>query len=87
VRLTKLSNTYFLLYNAMFLWGVYITSRLRELRSTRHMFSPWLNGMRTKLKQILLAGASALIWTIWLRRNEVIFDKAKKNLLCRYFSR
>jgi hypothetical protein len=51
------------------------------------MFSPWLNGMRTKLKQILLAGASALIWTIWLCRNEVIFDKAKKNLLCRYFSR
>jgi hypothetical protein len=45
------------------------------------MFGSWLNGVGTKLKQILLAGASALVWTIWLSRNELVFDKA----LTKYF--
>jgi hypothetical protein len=40
------------------------------------MFGSWLKSVGTKLKCILLAGASALIWAIWVSRNEVVFKKA-----------
>jgi hypothetical protein len=41
-----------------------------------HMFSSWLNGIGGRLKQLLLVGASAICWAIWLSRNDVVFDKS-----------
>jgi hypothetical protein len=71
----KLSNLFFECINARYLWGIiHITSGLTAPRNKTHMFGSWLNGVGTKLKHILLAGASALIWAIWLSRNEIVFD-------------
>jgi hypothetical protein len=42
------------------------------------MFESWLNGKGTKVKRFLLAGASVLVWAIWLSRNEIVFNKASQ---------
>ena len=33
----------------------------------------------------MLVAAAALIWAIWLTRNEVIFEKARPKTSCRYY--
>jgi len=41
-----------------------------------------------KINSLLLIAASALVWTIWLTRNEIVFDKCKlKSLLQVLFRR
>jgi len=40
------------------------------------MFGLWMNIMGGKLRQQLLAGASAFCWAIWLSRNDVVFNKS-----------
>jgi hypothetical protein len=35
-----------------------------------------MNIMGGKLRQQLLAGASAFCWAIWLSRNDVVFNKS-----------
>jgi hypothetical protein len=60
-----------------YLWGlIHMVSGIRTSRNKNHMFGSWLIGKGTKVKRFLLAGASALVWAIWLSRNEVVFDKA-----------
>jgi hypothetical protein len=39
------------------------------------MFTGWLEGIDRKLKSQILVGASAIYWTIWLTRNDIVFDK------------
>ena len=43
------------------------------------MFGPWLNGFRPKLKSRILVGATAICWTIWLNRNDMVFEGGKSN--------
>lgn len=63
--------------NARFIWGlVEICFGLKPPQNTMHMFSSWLNGIGGRLKQLLLVGASAICWAIWLSRNDVVFDKS-----------
>jgi hypothetical protein len=40
------------------------------------MFGSWNNQAKGKLKRQLLTGALAFCWTIWLSRNDVVFDKS-----------
>jgi hypothetical protein len=40
-----------------------------------------------RLKRLLLAGASAFCWVIWLSRNDIVFDKFPTKTFCRYFTR
>ena len=39
-----------------------------------HMFNGWLNGINKELMYKILVGASALCWTIWLSRNDMVFN-------------
>ena len=39
------------------------------------MFGNWLAGIPTNLKAQLLVGASALCWSIWFCRNDIVFYK------------
>ena len=41
------------------------------------LFSQWLRPNGPKTNTLLLVAAAALIWAIWLTRNEVIFEKAR----------
>ena len=55
-------------------WVVQCVFNLVPPVSMAHMFGNWLNGIPQVLKSQLLVGVSALCWSIWLYRNDVIFD-------------
>ena len=48
-----------------------------------NMFGNWLNGVDKSSKARIRIGVSALCWSIWRCRNDVIFNKSKKLIFCR----
>jgi hypothetical protein len=41
------------------------------------MFGNWLNGVKKLDKARIRIGISAICWSIWTSRNDIIFDKQK----------
>jgi fructose-1,6-bisphosphatase len=50
------------------------------------MFGTWTNRMGGKIERQLLTSASAFYWTIWLGRNDIVFDKAHIKYFFRYYT-
>ena len=50
------------------------------------LFVNWSKVGGTIYNSLLLTAASALCWTIWITRNEVVFDKCRPIFFCRYSS-
>ena len=46
-------------------------------RYVNHMFTYWLNGLRKQRKYQALVGACAILWAIWLTRNDITFNCAQ----------
>ena len=40
-------------------------------------------GIDIKTKKLILVGASAICWALWLSKNDMVFDKLPSNLICR----
>jgi hypothetical protein len=40
------------------------------------MFDGWLLGVDKKKRKLILVGASAICWALWLSRNDMVFDKS-----------
>jgi hypothetical protein len=40
-----------------------------------HLFGSWLRGFQKDLKPIIMLGAIATCWSIWLCRNDLVFEK------------
>jgi len=49
--------------------------------SVDDMFGHWLDGIRSNLKPLILLGASALCWSLWLCRNAFIFENKHTSFL------
>jgi len=45
------------------------------------MFGHWLDGIESNLKPLILLGASALCWSLWLCRNAFIFENKHTSFL------
>ena len=45
------------------------------------MCGSWLNGISKEYKPLVLLGATALCWSVWLCRNAVVFDNKKSSFL------
>ncbi|KAJ1279154.1 hypothetical protein BS78_04G133300 [Paspalum vaginatum] len=43
--------------------------------SVVHIFGNWLEGFNKSLKSLALLGAATTYWTIWLNRNDFIFER------------
>jgi hypothetical protein len=41
------------------------------------MFSSWLNGIQSKLKEQFCVGLTVMCWAIWLNRNYMVFNRFK----------
>ncbi len=47
---------------------------LKPPQNVNHMFGRWLTCVPKDMRNLLLMGATTLCWSIWLTRDEVIFD-------------
>ncbi|WVZ51380.1 hypothetical protein U9M48_002532, partial [Paspalum notatum var. saurae] len=56
-------------------------SDLTKPNNAPHMFGSWLQGLPSTWQRIVLLGAAALCWSIWLCRNDLVFEK-KNSYLC-----
>ena len=65
-------------FYAKFLWSVvHLLFRISPPHSIEDIFNRWSKLGGNKHNKLLLTAASALLWTIWLTRNEVVFDKCR----------
>jgi hypothetical protein len=48
---------------------------LSKPRSVRNIFGAWLTGVPLKTKKLIITGASAACWAIWISRNDLVFNK------------
>jgi hypothetical protein len=39
------------------------------------VFGGWVQGMNDKDRKILLVGVGDMLWSIWLSRNDIVFNK------------
>ena len=66
---------------ALSIWSaIQMASNLYQPTSIANIFGNWVNGIDNKLKTILRVGALAVIWLLWLCRNDKIFSD--KNFTC-----
>ncbi len=66
---------------AKFIWGiVQFYFSLYPPNSISHVVDDWLLGADKKNRKPILIGASAICWTLWLSRNDMIFDKSSSVL-------
>jgi hypothetical protein len=77
-----IKHLFFNCYYARFLWGLtHITFGISPPHNIIHMFGSWTNVIGGQLKRQLV-DVSVFCWTIWLSRNDVVFDKSPiKSLL------
>ena len=45
--------------------------------NVNHMYTYWLDGLRKQHKYQALVGACAILWAIWLTRNDITFNRAR----------
>lgn len=61
---------------ALSVWSIIqAASGLPPPHCVAHMFGSWLDGIHNNLKSHVLLGAAATCWSLWLYRNNVVFDK------------
>ena len=61
---------------ARVVWSVFqAASGLSQPHSVSNMFGSWLCGLSKELKSLTLLGAAATCWSLWLCRNDLVFEK------------
>jgi hypothetical protein len=66
-----IQHLFFDYHFAKFLW------RAVQVTSVEHLSSSCTNGgVGIKLKKLALIGAYVLCWTLWINRNDIVFDKS-----------
>jgi hypothetical protein len=64
------------------IWSItQIGSTLYPPRSVAHLFGSWLNGVERRFKTFIRVGAIAIIWSLWLCRNDKIFHDINSSCL------
>ena len=59
-------------------WSVIqIASNLYPPTSVANIFGHWLDGISNRFKTLIRVGAYALIWSLWLCRNDLVFNDKK----------
>jgi hypothetical protein len=63
---------------AKFLWcTVHVLFGIPPPQSIDDLFNRWSKMASNKHNSLLLTTASALCWTVWITRNQVVFDKCR----------
>ena len=57
------------------IWSsIQIASNLYPPKLVANVFSNWLHGIDKKLRTVIRVGAIAVIWSLWLCRNDKVFN-------------
>ena len=57
------------------IWSfIQIASNLYPPKSVANVFGNWLHGIDKKLRTVIRVGAIAVIWLLWLSRNDKVFN-------------
>ena len=68
-------------------WAIFhCASGLSSPNNAFHMFGSWVQGLPNILQSIVLLGAAAICWSIWLCRNDLVFEKKNVYSPCRLSS-
>ena len=75
-----IAHLFFGCHLARLLWRIiFITFSLTKPNNIVQLFGSWLQGFRWEKKNIIFTGLwCALLWSIWLSRNDVVFHNNKK---------
>jgi len=61
---------------ARMVWGlIHLAFGILRPSSVSNMFGNWLGGFDKTLRNIALLGAAVTVWSIWLHRNGIVFEK------------
>jgi hypothetical protein len=64
------------------IWSIIqIGSTLYPPRSIANIFGNWLNGVDARYKTLIRVGAIAVVWSLWLCRNDKVFNDKSSSLL------
>jgi len=76
---SKLESIQHLIFDSVMakaLWrAIYMVLGLKPPTSTRNIFGAWHKQSGREFRSLLLIGAAAFCWSLWLTRNELVFDK------------
>jgi hypothetical protein len=60
---------------------IQVASTLYPPRSITNIFDNWLNGIDHRFKKHIRVGAIAFIWSLWLCRNDKVFNDKQSSML------
>jgi hypothetical protein len=73
-----IQHLFFYCFYAKFLWrSIHILFGISPPMNINDLFVHWCKVGNKKYNALLLTASTALLWAIWLTRNEVVFDKYK----------
>jgi len=75
VKKMRQLNTCFLSVVLLVLSGIQTASDLSQPHSVSNMFGSWLCGLSKELKSLTLLGSAATYWSLWLCRNDMVFER------------
>jgi hypothetical protein len=77
-----INHLFFKCQFARYVWSItQIGSTLYPPRSVAHLFGSWLNGVERRFKTFIRVGAIAIIWSLWLCRNDKVFNDKNSSLM------
>ena len=57
------------------IWStIQVASNLYPPRSVANIFGNWLHGIDDKFRTVIRVGAIAVLWSLWLSRNDKVFN-------------
>jgi hypothetical protein len=77
-----IKHLFFNCHFARSIWSIIqIGSTLYPPRSVANIFGNWLNGVDCRFKTLIRVGAIAVIWSLWLCRNDKVFNNNNSTLM------
>jgi hypothetical protein len=82
VKIMKQFNIFFDCNLAKFIWTIiYFTFGLEPPVSINHLFGTWALNINSQTRKLVLMGISVILWSMWLSRNDIVFNKKTYFLL------
>jgi hypothetical protein len=55
-------------------------------QNIKHVYGDWIQNMNKTNKRLLFVRLDTMFWSVWLSRNDIVFNKTQSHLICRLCS-